>query len=244
MGCILEVAAINVPDGRPAPFELQKPRHPGHVKKMHLTVKLATRKSGRLARAALACLGVALAVSAAAQHEAIEACRDTPTEAARIACLERALAGGNGDPAGRPDDGTEPPPASEDDGRGGAPKAAADAPAEGRGDDAAHAGRLADDAAKPAEAIGASQVRARQRGEDDLESAAGMQVAEYSRVPYRRLQVTLANGQVWRQIEGDTQRFRVDLRRNRTVDINESRLGGYQLRLNEMGRTIRVERIR
>lgn len=211
---------------------------------MHLTVKLARHQSG-LARAALACLGAALAVGAAAQHEAIEACRDTPTKAARIACLERALAEGNGgDPADRPDYGTEPPPAPEDDDRGGADKRAADASAERREGDTAHAGRRADDAAKAAEAIGARQVRARQRSDADLESAAGIQVAGYTEVPYRRLQVTLENGQVWRQIEGDTQRFRVDLDRNQTVDINESRLGGYQLRLNEMGRTIRVERIR
>ena len=56
--------------------------------------------------------------------------------------------------------------------------------------------------------------------------------------------MTLENGQVWRQIKGDTQQVRVDLERNQTVDIEESSLGGYKLRLNEMRRTIRVERVK
>jgi hypothetical protein len=36
----------------------------------------------------------------------------------------------------------------------------------------------------------------------------------------------------------------VNLERNQSVDIEESGLGGYKLRLNEISRTIRVERIR
>lgn len=71
-----------------------------------------------------------------------------------------------------------------------------------------------------------------------------LRVAGYDTIPWRRLQVELENGQVWGQIEGDTQRIRVNLERNQTVDIEESGLGGYKLRLNEIERTIRVERIR
>ena len=48
----------------------------------------------------------------------------------------------------------------------------------------------------------------------------------------------------WRQIKGDTRRIRTSLERNQTADITESGFGGYMLRLNEIRRTIRVERIR
>ena len=40
------------------------------------------------------------------------------------------------------------------------------------------------------------------------------------------------------------QEIRVTVERNPTVDITESALGGYKLRLNEIRRTIRVQRIR
>ncbi len=97
------------------------------------------------------------------------------------------------------------------------------------------------------EGIGASQVLARTQTKEEklesLEKAAGLVVASYDTVPYEKLMVTLENGQVWRQINGDTQKIRVDLKRNQTVDIEESSLSGYKLRLNEMSRTIRVERV-
>lgn len=96
--------------------------------------------------------------------------------------------------------------------------------------------------------IGAEQLRARtatqEEREANLERATAQRVAKYDIVPFERLVVTLENGQVWRQIKGDVQRIRVNLKRNQTVDIKESGLGGYQLRLNEIRRTIRVERIR
>ena len=76
-----------------------------------------------------------------------------------------------------------------------------------------------------------------------LEKEAGLVVASYDTVPYEKLLVTLENGQIWRQIKGDTQKIRVDLKRNQTVDIEESSLSGYKLHLNEMRRTIRVERV-
>jgi hypothetical protein len=95
--------------------------------------------------------------------------------------------------------------------------------------------------------IGASQVIARNETREEqlekLEKADGLAVASYTVVPFEKLQVTLENGQVWRQIKGDTQKIRVDLQRNQTVDIEESSLSGYKMRLNEMRRTIRVERV-
>lgn len=101
--------------------------------------------------------------------------------------------------------------------------------------------------ASAVEGIGADQVIARNQTQqeriENLEEARGMNVAGYDVVPHDRLVVRLENGQVWRQIKGDTQKVRVDLERNQTVDIEESSLGGYKLRLNEIRRTIRVERI-
>jgi len=102
--------------------------------------------------------------------------------------------------------------------------------------------------AQPVSQLGADQVRARSESREErlarLQSASGLRVADYSTVPFRRLQVELENGQIWRQIQGDTQRIRVSLNRNQTVDIEESALGGFKLRLNEIKRTIRVQRIR
>lgn len=96
--------------------------------------------------------------------------------------------------------------------------------------------------------IGAEQVLARRETHEEsakrLDRVEGLAVASYSTVPYKKLQVTLKNGQVWRQIKGDKQRIKVDLRRNQTVDIEESGLSGYKLHLNEMRRTVRVERVR
>lgn len=153
------------------------------------------------------------ASSAWAQQSVVDDCRKSPSDAERIACLETALLANE-------------PSISE--------PAAADPPK-----------------AQPADqqpvGIGAGQVIARNQTREEmlaaLEEAHGLEVSAYDVVPYERLQVTLANGQVWRQIKGDTQLIRVDLDKNQTVDISESSLGGYKLRLNEMRRTIRVERV-
>jgi len=75
------------------------------------------------------------------------------------------------------------------------------------------------------------------------EPTTGLRVATFATVSQDRLQVTLENGEVWQQIKGDTQRIRIDAERNPTVDISRTFLGGHKLRLNEMGRTIRVERV-
>ena len=74
--------------------------------------------------------------------------------------------------------------------------------------------------------------------------ATGMVITKYEWVPYERMVVYFENGQVWRQINGDTQKIRVSLKRNQTVDITESSISGYKMQLNEMRRSVRVERIR
>ena len=100
---------------------------------------------------------------------------------------------------------------------------------------------------KEAEEIGESQIIARNQTKEEmqesLEKASGLVVARYDVVPYEKMLVTLENGQVWQQIKGDTQKIRIDLKRNQTVDIEESSFSGYKMHLNEMRRTIRVQRV-
>lgn len=95
-----------------------------------------------------------------------------------------------------------------------------------------------------ADRLGAAQVaarKARRAPPDPGRLTARVEQTEV--VPYRRLQVQLDNGQVWRQIQGDTQRITIRGADPLTVEIWEARAGGYQMRLNELGRTIRVERL-
>ena len=180
---------------------------------------------------AAALLGLFAGPAAFGQQAVIDRCRATSSDADRIACLEAALLGREAAKA----------PAAP------APAAAAPAPPQ-----AAPAAPVPDDAVVEAEpeptGIGAGQVIARSQSaaerRSELESATDLRISAYDYVPYRRLVVTLENGQVWRQIEGDTRYVRVDLDRNQTADISESALGGYRLRLNEIRRTIRVERVR
>jgi hypothetical protein len=161
-------------------------------------------------------LFILCASSAMAQQSIVEHCRSTSSDADRIACLEAALLGKDPVASAVPEPKSEP-------------------------------ARAIVTKSAP-EGIGASQVIARTETDEEriesLEKVEGLAVASYATVPYEKLQVTLENGQIWRQIVGDTQKIRVDLKRNQTVDIEESSLSGYKLRLNEMRRTVRVERVR
>ena len=211
------------------------------------------------------CLFVILSLSMApaSGQDAIERCRQAAGDAERIACLEAALsrhsqapeapgtppADAVADavpvPAGIP----EPAVSESREGGGNARNTAAPEPSPASDRTQENPDPLPQSGSGEPETaeIGSEQV-ARRRGRGDetgrLASASDLAVASFDYVPYNRLQVTLENGQVWLQITGDTQRIRASLRKNRTVDIEESSLGGYKLRLNEMGRTIRVERVR
>jgi hypothetical protein len=148
--------------------------------------------------------------AAFAQQSVVEHCRQTSSDADRIACLEAALLA------------REPVPPA-------APQAASQAtPQEAAGIGAE-------------QVIARSQTRAEKR--EALAGESGLAVSQYEVIPYEGLLITLETGQVWRQIKGDTQSVRVNLEKNQTVDISESALGGYKLRLNEMRRSIRVERV-
>ena len=152
-----------------------------------------------------------------AQQADVDRCRQAPSDAERIACLEAALLARDTEATAASSEATavkSPPPPP---------------------------------AAPVVTGIGAEQVAVKEpdaeesRAEPD--SVTGLRVAAYDTVHYQRLRITLENGQVWQQIQGDTQNIRVDVERNPTVDISRSFLGGYKLRLNEMGRTIRVQRL-
>ena len=173
-----------------------------------------------------------------AQQSIVDNCRQSLSDTDRIACLEAALLSREAETAtiGDTDPVTnEQVPASDP----------SPAPLEGS---VAQPVSQIDTVSTEVTDIGAEQVAAKHRTQEEfvanLESARGLRVASYDTVLFQRLLVRLENGQVWRQIKGDTQTVNVDLRRNQTVDITESSLGGYRLRLNEIRRTIRVQRIK
>jgi hypothetical protein len=203
----------------------------------------------RVSTTGLLAAGLLLSPIATASEVAIEKCRQAPTADARIACLEAALRGESLSEAPLAEEAPAIAP-SQGDKRSEATAATTAVVSTGpeSGNDESPAAAEAADASEPApQGIGSEQVAARNMTREEqlasLESATGLRVERYSEVPYRRLVVHLENGQVWRQIAGDDQYFRIDLERNQTVDIQETSIGGYKLRLNEMRRTIRVERI-
>lgn len=205
----------------------------------------------------LAISATSLATASEAE-DAIAACARISSTGDRILCLENALRSRSTDAEtalaaeARPEHEVVPAPVTEE--QAAAEVAAPVAMIDDVQDDdvretAEPAVVAADDRQDSAVAgIGAEQVEARSQSREemlaDLESVSGLKVASYTTVPYDRLVVELENGQVWRQIKGDIQQIRASLSRNQTVDISESQFGGYQLRLNEMRRTVRVERIR
>ena len=97
--------------------------------------------------------------------------------------------------------------------------------------------------------LGAEQVASRKpnkdRGSSENERST-FTVASSRTVPYKKLEVTLENGQVWVQRNGDSRdiyvpkRFRDSL----TVEIYRASLGGYRMHLKEIKKTIRVRRLK
>lgn len=178
---------------------------------------------------------LSLCGSAAAQNSVIDRCKQTSSDSDRIACLEAALLGKDSpsatrEIAARPVD-AEPqidPPSMKLDA--------------GPADDSPESAETSPTGIGAEQVIANNQARAVQK--EARQQAQGMVIAKYEWVPYERLVVTFENGQVWRQIKGDTRRVRTSLERNQTADITESGFGGYMLRLNEIRRTIRVERVR
>ena len=191
----------------------------------------------------------------AALRAALEQCELAVSAELRIACLERALQEAYG--AAGPSDSPAATDASPlqletrpGDERAGPAESSAAAPeehaAQAEGSDTGSAPERIEPVSRSAESLGSEQVTARERSRRAAEEPARMvaKVRHFDVVPYQRLQVELDNGQIWRQIQGDTQRITIRRNRDVTADVWESNMGGYQMRLNEIGRTIRVERLK
>lgn len=69
-------------------------------------------------------------------------------------------------------------------------------------------------------------------------------IVKSERVFPNQLQVHLENGQIWRQIQGDTQRVELSENGQVSAEIWRSGFGGYRMRLPRIGRVLKVERIR
>ena len=157
------------------------------------------------------------ALAAEAPEDAIARCALQVDLSDRVACLEQAL-------LGAPDIASEPSTT--------AIVAATPKPA------------VAQDTS-----LGAEQVAARTASKDGGQAEnerSTFNVASTRTVPYKKLEVTLENGQVWLQSNGDSRdiyvpkRFRDSL----TVEIWRASLGGYRMHLKELKKTIRVRRLK
>ncbi|MEM1176295.1 MAG: hypothetical protein AAGA33_14265 [Pseudomonadota bacterium] len=196
---------------------------------------------GRPATTLIAFTGLILGTSASAQEQIVERCKQTSSKDDRIACLEAALLMRDGTEATQID----PPSITLSSGTADTKSSRAAATDSAPVSAAAEA---TNSQQQPPSGIGAEQVIARQQTQEErnaaLQRSEKLAVASYRELAFGRLQVTLENGQVWEQIKGDTRKVRADLRKNQTVNIEESSFGGYKLRLNEMRMEIRVRRIR
>lgn len=98
--------------------------------------------------------------------------------------------------------------------------------------------------------LGSEQVAARTATKQSTPTPEAIKqqfsVSSTRKVPYEKLEVSLANGQVWRQIKGDNQKIRVPrkYRDGLTAEIWSAPVSGYKMRLTELKRTIRVERLK
>jgi hypothetical protein len=69
-------------------------------------------------------------------------------------------------------------------------------------------------------------------------------VTDYALNPYGRFVVFLDNGQVWRQLEGDTDRAHFRKNGGETVVISRGMLGSYNLVVNDAGPAFKVHRVK
>lgn len=105
------------------------------------------------------------------------------------------------------------------------------------------------DAAAPT-GLGAEQVAKRRRSADKAGTGAKQKVVmtanvtDFARTSLGKTIFFLDNGQIWRQKTSDQNRIRLSASRKYTVEIFEGMISGYRLKINELNRTILVERIK
>ncbi len=188
-------------------------------------------------------------VCLASVDETIADCASLESKDARIACLEHALRqlddGGDVASTAEPVEGGTPqehvpvdpapvekplPPVEA--------VQAAEPPAPETG--------AADKADPPLAQLGSEQVKARNRSQAEDATAVRATVVDFDFVGYRRLLVQLDNGQIWRQIDGDRTSVERELRNETSFDVElwGTGLGGYRMRIAELDRTLRVERLK
>jgi hypothetical protein len=202
---------------------------------------------GLAAAAAAALAGAALlAAPSAAQsgEDLVSRCRSLLTDAERIACLEAAVLG-SGVPAAAPAAAPATVPRAEPPPRRGFRLPAV--PFIGGGDEPAPR-TFSSDAPEAAE-LGAEQVATFDRAAGRAPPAEARprmvaSVVAVRQIPYKRLEVELENGQVWRQTSSDEAWNFARYDDPDSVEIWPSVTGGYRMHMPENNRTVVVERIR
>ena len=97
------------------------------------------------------------------------------------------------------------------------------------------------------EKFGADQMASTQAqvqaGHEEVDSiSAG--VTDYSMTPFGKFIVFLDNGQVWRQIPGDTEPARFSKSGKNTVTIERGALGSYNMHIDDGVKTYKVTRVK
>lgn len=69
-------------------------------------------------------------------------------------------------------------------------------------------------------------------------------VTDYAYNPFGRAVVFLDNGQIWQQLEGDTDRVKFRKGETNTVVISRGALGSYNMVVNDTGSAIKMHRIK
>ena len=166
-----------------------------------------------------------LLAAAPPSGEAFLRCTGIEEDAARLACFDRTAAMTSNEaavlsPAPTPESAR--PPAPQTAPRAALPPAPAAAP-------------------EPERARALFGLRRRERVEPESLTAA---VAELELNRAGKLTVTLADGQVWRQLSGDVTSIRLRSEMEpQTATIRQAAMGSYRMTIEPMGRTIRVKRV-
>jgi hypothetical protein len=228
--------------------------------------------SSRSASLALACAiplaMIALCGHADEQGSAIDHCAAIGNPEQRIRCLEDAIRQLSGHASSAPDTTANVPAAGN--GTAGVPESSSAGPmprsSAPPGMEAAAAGGAATEAletlptqqrTEPNPASAADLPRIDSMGSEQLpgpENAATdqpdarvtVQVVAFDFVGRNKLRVRLVNGQVWRQIDADRGDFQAMLRNQEgfEVELWQTGLGGYRMRILPTSKTVRVQRLK
>jgi hypothetical protein len=81
---------------------------------------------------------------------------------------------------------------------------------------------------------------------DQPDARVTVQVVAFDFVGRNKLRVRLVNGQVWRQIDADRGDFQAMLRNQEgfEVELWQTGLGGYRMRILPTSKTVRVQRLK